>query len=308
MGGAGYALGEQEGHGGTGALVGALLGGHGLGKIIKAAKFLGDKEAVAAHLSKIEGLAQKASAVVDRHLETLAKLPEMAGKPVARTAAAARAAHTDVEQSRREMDVVRQLASDPQNLMAMSSAISGRFQGSAPTVASAVAAGHANVVGFLASKAPSNTISGPLGTENVPVPASQMATWQQCISVVRDPAGTVMSHVVAGTLTDQHMDAMRACYPGMLGAMQAKTVSKLAGRPGLVNRLPRSQQLSVAKLTGLPIAKLSDPSSFTTIQGIYGASSGPRAKSPSPSLPSGGVAHLSSAFANPLMGHASRIR
>ena len=291
-----------------GAVLGAILGGHGIGKAIKLVGMLGEKEAMAVRLSRIEELAQKSSRVMDRHIDAIARVPEVGSKVAARGLVAGGEQRRDLEDIRAEMDRVRELAGNPENMMSLAGATSEKFQGVAPTVGQAVAAGQASTVGFLASKAPPDTVDAPLGPIKVPVSGSQLYAWDNYLQTSKDPVPTVLTAVHDGTLNDRHMETMQAIYPGMLQTMQTKTMDKIMANPAAFYKLPRGRQTSISKLTGVPVAHLSSPQAALSTQNVYASLTGPKAKAPSMSAPSGGVAHLSSAFEDPLGSRRSRIR
>lgn len=183
----------------------------------------------------------KAKAEVTQEIDS-ALMSLIKGTPavVGRTAAALA--------SRSESDATdaRRLASAPGLLQDALARQTDELHHHAPGVAQATQLASARAVAFLASKAPASTLPG-LHARAVKPSVAEMSTFGRYAQVVHRPL-SILQHAQRGTLTPQHVGALRLVYPALYQHVQARALEALMGNGGKTIR-PQSRMM-LSMLTG----------------------------------------------------------
>lgn len=122
---------------------------------------------------------------------------------------------------------------------------------------------------FLQSKLPQSGASLPLSVEHKPS-RTAMSKFNSYYDTVNDPM-SVLSHVKAGTLKNEHLEALGAVYPKLYEEMKKKVVEHMD--PEKAKGLPYGTKVALAKFMGQPMDASMLPQSIMANQA---ALAGPR--------------------------------
>jgi hypothetical protein len=152
------------------------------------------------------------------------------------------------EQFRRARERLESLAADPARLTAAAGDLASPFGASAPQIAAAYAERQVAALQYLMSTMPREPPRAPF-TPPTPwaPPRGELGAWERRVEVVLDP-DAVIRHVQRGTLSAEHVDALRAVWPRRAEALVKRIVDD-AMRPG-APALSRAARAQLALLTG----------------------------------------------------------
>jgi hypothetical protein len=169
---------------------------------------------------------------------------------------------------------VTSLASNPQALAAATSAVVGPLAIAAPQIAQSTQAKLAEQIHYLAASIPRPAAPpGPFAPNTWQASPAQKLAFRDRAEIVASPAAA-LQHMASGTLSDAHIDALKANYPVIYAAMRHQVIEFAAEHPGTL--LPAAERISIAKFLGAPIGVLSSPQSVRSLQDAY-AGQGPTA-------------------------------
>lgn len=193
-----------------------------------------------------------------------------AARAAAVATAGAQTAQSTERQYRQVAERVVALQNDPE---AMQDAIAhgmGPEMPAFPQTSTQIASTHARATSFLANKIPAPLKSGggltPLRASDV-APA-QMSRFNRYVEAVEDPVGALRK-VGDGSITSEHVEAIKAVYPAMYSMMQeAVTEQVLNGKADA----PYQVRLRLEKMFGLKLEPTNAPSFAAFIQQSAAAS------------------------------------
>jgi len=168
-----------------------------------------------------------------------------------------------------------QLASSPGALANVTGALSAPFASSAPQVADAYASKVAETLSYLYSALPKPPgPPPPFAPQNWQPTARDKLGFMDRAEIVANPM-SAMRHVAQGTLSDEHLEALRTVYPVVYGMMQREVLDFAATHPEV--KLPLAERQSMARFLGTPLGAMDSPDKLRALQATYTA---PRAEAP----------------------------
>lgn len=140
----------------------------------------------------------------------------------------------------------------------------------APKLAGTMATKQSAALAWLAGQVPKMTGPSPLTpTVKSDPPSPARAAWLRKFDVYKDPVGTVSRELARGTLTRDHVDALKAMYPSLYGQVQKKSMDRLA-ELAAKDRLPSfSKRIQLAILLGVPADASFQPDFVQSQQMLY---------------------------------------
>lgn len=167
-------------------------------------------------------------------------------------------------------DQIRQLASlPPERFSEHLANLHNTLDASAPNIATHIYASANNAVQFLNSKLPK--MGNELIQDKLPE-LSELSKnkWLKTYHAVNDPL-SVLDHVDKGTLTHEHVEALRSVYPELHQDMSNQILEHLGKMKMNGKQLPSSKKLAISKFLGMPIDSSLTPQS---LQAIINANAG----------------------------------
>jgi hypothetical protein len=226
----------------------------------------------AAALAAIEKAKRELGGEIDGALSSiLSATPRAAGRAV------------EVQISRLAADAVaaRRLASEPGAMMEALARQTADLSDHAPTVAQAAQLTSARAVAFLASKAPATTLPGLYATKARPSTA-ELSKFGRYREVVDTPL-EALEHAKRGTLTPEHVEALRVVWPALYADIQGRALYALMGLGG--KKVPPMSLLMLSMLTGFNLTGALGFNAIAANQAVYARPSekGPKnAPTPNP--------------------------
>jgi hypothetical protein len=163
------------------------------------------------------------------------------------------------------------LATHPQVLV--QAANTGGLGDVAPGTAAAMAATAARAVNYLYATAPKNPGRNPIAALDLKWEPSDldMMRWSRRADAIQNPS-QVLSELENGTLTSEHVDAVRNVYPQLFQKLQARLMERLQDTKGALS-IP--QRTMISRLFGAPIGQIGDPERVALIQDMHKATMQP---------------------------------
>lgn len=195
-----------------------------------------------------------------------AKLDTAVNDAVSGTRKPVRTMTTDAALKRAEK--LTKLAASPE---ALSEEVGQRLGGLAedvPGAAEALAEVASRATSFLAAKAPKPP-PAPLGLAALQQPwkppASEVARFSRYVIAVEQPL-SVLDDVGAGLVTSEAVEALGAVYPGLLGEMRERLLTKVAER---TQPLAYQQRMTLQRVLGSPLDAADTPAAIAVFQAAY---------------------------------------
>lgn len=231
-------------------------------------------------IAGVASLLQQHDAEVDRGIDKMLK-----GKgtpPVNKTRArqdfgAKRMRRDDAEAHQQRMQEIRALSASPEQLVDRVTANLGQLGEQTPGVTAAVTRTAHLAVSFLAQATMEPPKAGPLAPEWVPTNA-QRHQFSQTLETVEDPM-SVLKHAAAGTLTENHVRALRTVYPQVAQQIADKALERIAGNPKAV---PYKSRLMLFMLTGVDVDGTFNPAAVARNQAAIHSSQQQNTGAPQP--------------------------
>jgi len=194
----------------------------------------------AAALSVLAKAQREVTQEIDGALSHLLRsAPQAVGRTAAATAS--RAAAQAVE--------ARQLANSPELLQDALTRQTDELHGHAPDVSQAAQMAAARAVAFLASKAPATALRG-LHAKGTRPSAFELGKFGRYADVVERPL-RALQHARRGTLTPEHVGALRIVYPALHRQIQSRLMDQLMGHGG--KTISPQSRMMLSMLTGYPL-------------------------------------------------------
>lgn len=199
----------------------------------------------------------------------------------AKTGAAFGSARTQTEYERRANQVNR-LRSDPTALANRVGDALGGVSSSAPKVQAAATVTAIRGMEFLSDKLPKgreDAYSAQPHLERPRVSDAEAARFKRYLAAADDPT-IVFDEAKKGTLTREHVEAVKAIYPSLYDEMRVQIMESLATSK---KKLSYTRRIQLGILLDLPTDKTLSPEFLSAIQGTYTQGAG-EAESPPPAL------------------------
>lgn len=160
---------------------------------------------------------------------------------------------------------IKTLAENPDVLSAHIETHLHDLHESLPMISQGLANSITNGAQYLNSKIPRPVVEMPLSSKFEPSDA-QLQKFNRHFEAVSNPID-VLKEVKSGTLTGDHMEALQAVHPELLGEMRTKLIS--SADPEKVKDLPYHIQKSISMFLGQPIKESMLPQVAAANQAIY---------------------------------------
>lgn len=158
-------------------------------------------------------------------------------------------AGTPSEQAAAVAQKIASVTSDPQRLKDHVDALAKDYADDAPNVASALRAQSTAAVRYLQSVAPPPPPFSPLGgKQKVAYSDAQLRSFARKLEAVHDP-WTVLARLENGTLTKDHVEALRTVYPSLYQEVVQRSIAHATQQ----STMPYAAQLRLQQLTGAPL-------------------------------------------------------
>lgn len=149
----------------------------------------------------------------------------------------------------KKIDRIQELANNPDTMTAqMSNHIDG-ISHELPGISQGLSTSMAASIGFLNSKIPRPKNNLPMNAKWVPSLA-QKQKFNTYFDTVSNPIG-VLGHIKNGSLTSEHMEALRATHPELLQHMQKQLIQNFS--PDKAMKLPSSTRRSLSMFMDQPL-------------------------------------------------------
>lgn len=155
------------------------------------------------------------------------------------------------------------MAGNPDRMLATVERAGDEFDEHAPTVAQDLRTSIANVVQYLADKAPKEKVLSP-GMPPVPPSRAEVMRFNRYVRAIKDPT-SILDDAFAGTLTPEAVDAVRTIYPQVYASMQAD----IAERIGNIANIPYSRRIQLSALLGQDVTGTMSPAMVVPAQKSY---------------------------------------
>ncbi len=266
------------------------LAGAATGAAIAQARGVADVETRAA-LAVLEEAKRAVTKEMDSGQKAILKeLPATARRVVV-----TQATHDD------HLDKMGRLMADVGSLQgALASQVTGLTE-HAPTVAQVMQIRSAQTAAFLSSKLPPRPPRAPLGTQWKP-PKSEQIRLQRVFQVVDKPL-KVLQFAKEGTLTPEHVEALKAAWPSLYTHLQSRVLEALVERGG--GHLTYRSRMMLAMLMGQDLDGSLLGKAILANQAIYAQ---PSQKSEAPPPAGGHPEKLSLGARSATPGQASEAR
>lgn len=175
------------------------------------------------------------------------------------------ASETEAEFSKNQSKI-NELTQLPPDTLAKQMTESGLTH-AGPSIAPMVSTTALNGLQYLNSKLP-RPAAEFMGDDPWEPNHSAMERYNSHHDIVHDPV-SVLHHVKEGTLTDDHMDALRQVYPRLLQHMQEEVASHTS--PKSIKDMPYATKRSVAKFIGQPLEASMLPQTMLANQAVFAA-------------------------------------
>lgn len=153
------------------------------------------------------------------------------------------------EQAAEVAQKIASVTSDPQRMQAHVDALAKDYADDAPNVASALRAQSTAAVRYLQSVAPPPPPFSPLGgKQKVAYSDAQLRSFARKLEAVHDP-WTVLARLENGTLTKDHIEALRTVYPSLYQEVVQRSIAHATQQ----STMPYTAQLRLQQLTGAPL-------------------------------------------------------
>lgn len=162
---------------------------------------------------------------------------------------------------------VAAVASDPGKLQANADAIAKNYADDAPNVAAALKQQSTAAVRYLQSALPPPPPFSPLNAKQKPAYSdAQIRAFARKLEAVHDP-WTVLQRLENGTLTKEHIEALRTVYPSLYQDVVQRSIEHATRQ----STLPYAAQLRLQQLTGAPLVpSVQRVSAFQSMYGDQG--------------------------------------
>lgn len=174
------------------------------------------------------------------------------------------------EQAAEVAQKIASVTSDPQRLKDHVDALAKDYADDAPNVASALRAQSTAAVRYLQSVAPPPPPFSPLGgKQKVAYSDAQLRSFARKLEAVHDP-WTVLARLENGTLTKDHIEALRTVYPSLYQEVVQRSIAHATQQ----STMPYAAQLRLQQLTGAPLVP--SVQRVTAFQASYSGGGGQR--------------------------------
>ena len=197
----------------------------------------------------------------------------------------------DTRKSEARINAIKDLAAAPSRVVDLSARL-GPPASSLPKASASFAGIQSNALAYLAKQAPQGRPLSPLMPTLRGEPSKpEIQAYNAKLEVYEDPT-IVFDEMAKGTLSRDHVEALKALYPQIYQEMQTKTMEQLA-ELGAKDKLPPfERRLQLGLLFGIPADATQDPTFVKTQQSMYAASGngpdqGPGAGADGPGKPPG---------------------
>lgn len=218
-------------------------------------QLMGDK------LNKFKAL-QKLNDETDEKIQSKASSIFSNMGRAAAIAGTARISESDFDKKKNQ---IQSFSQRPDVLMQYASKNVSNLNQSAPNVSQAIQNQIMVGVGFLNSKIPKPPINLPLSQDWKPSKA-QMYQFIKYYEAVNDPI-SALSHIKAGTLSNEAMEALNAVHPALLNQMRGSIQQNM--NPMKAKNLPFSVKQAVSKFLDQPLDGNMTPTSIAASQASF---------------------------------------
>lgn len=161
------------------------------------------------------------------------------------------------------------LAQDPEVLIERLAKSSGRIGNVAPNTAMEAQEALVRGIVFLSQKLPrpADDTSSLLFPKDYKPSDAELAKFERYLQVVEHPM-SVLKDLEHGTLTREHVEALKAVYPALYGELQQQASAAVAAQG---DRLPYSKRVQLGILLDIPTDESMQPQSIADLQNMFNA-------------------------------------
>lgn len=227
-------------------------------------------------LNKIEKSNQKVATAIDSSISNFAKKVNKVKRPL--TTKALLTTSFDIENPKKKAkdkdpvaafkrisSELQSLQASPEKFMNYLSNSSLQSSGVAPQTAAQLQQTAISAVNFLTSKLPLNpSQKGAIQIMKQRWNPSdiELNKFERYLQVIKEPL-TALNHLEAGTLTREHVEALKAVYPNLYGRIQERTLEALAKDP---ESFDYQQRLKLGILLDIPSDVSLSPDNIQALQ------------------------------------------
>lgn len=163
---------------------------------------------------------------------------------------------------------IRQLAADPSMLAQELEPALLDVREHAPALADEIASQLGNAASYLAAHAP-RRYQPPMGPPSKIGNPVEEARWQRRVETVLDPAG-VVEKLADGSITREHVEALRACFPAIYEQIRDAALEELAAAADEQRAAPFDLRIRVGQLFEVVTDPSHEPGVMLALQASYG--------------------------------------
>lgn len=179
-----------------------------------------------------------------------------------------RQASNEQEAFKNIRETVAQLSANPDKLATKIAGNLMQVDSIAPNMAASARDTLSRGFQFLASKIPRDPRSGTnmFGDDEFEPSSLELAQFKRYVQAVENPY-SVLDDLNEGTLTREHVEALRAVYPSIYSQLQQKALVYVSQRP----KLDYSRKIQIGVLLDIPVDASLAPSHVAMLQGQFAA-------------------------------------
>lgn len=172
---------------------------------------------------------------------------------------------------------LHELVADPEKMASVVDQSAMHLDDYDPEMAQDVRMSTAQLIGFLASKAPRSKPSAP-GMPPIEPDKIQAAKFERYLRAVTDPT-SVLDDAERGDLMPEAIEAMKAVYPSIFSEIQTRLADRVINAPSI----PYKRKTQLSALLGQDMTGTLNPKMIASAQSAYG--SAPQQQAPQKPVP-----------------------
>lgn len=146
---------------------------------------------------------------------------------------------------------INEMAADPEELQSRIQRSTGVLSMAAPETALMATESLTRAVYFLNSKIPKPSYAGMLGKRDYEPSSMELAKFERYLQTIEHPH-TVLEELKNGTITHEHVEALKAVYPNMYEELRFQTMRQIADRQEEGKPVAYNKRLQLGILLEIP--------------------------------------------------------
>lgn len=163
---------------------------------------------------------------------------------------------------------IQEATADQDSLIELMAKRTIRIGNADPAVSMAMQTTLANAVSFLASKLPKSAVQQGLYSRKYQPSSMELAKFERYVQIIENPL-TALEDLQRGTLTREHVEALKAVYPAIYSQIQQTAMDNIVEHPNL----SYAKKVQLGILLDIPADSSMSPDSVVMLQQSIGSTS-----------------------------------